>query len=322
MSLTLKQSQAIRDIAEVLYDFLPASGAKQWSGHVTFETVAQRAGVEDCWSGLGNKTRKIVTLLENVFKHRPQRFERLMIEIVRAGIDKRASRDPVTSREIELLNGYLLTLGVKFPELHDPAFLSSLDLGDVGRATIKLDEERDAAAARDDARAAHRSLLDELRRQFEELSIAVNRQAVGLALEGVLTRLFEGCGLAPREPFRVVGEQIDGSFELDHEVYLVEAKWHKEALSQDVLLVFDGKIRGKSQYTRGVFIALNGVTRDAADAISRGKELRLFVVDGVDLMAVFMGQLALHELLRRRFRLLTEEGKVWIPLSALLARST
>jgi hypothetical protein len=33
---------------------------------------------------------------------------------------------------------------------------------------------------------------------------------------------------SPREASRVVGEQIDGSFELDHEVGLLEAKWHQE----------------------------------------------------------------------------------------------
>jgi hypothetical protein len=51
-------------------------------------------------------------------------------------------------------------------------------------------------------------------------------QARGLRFEGFLNELFAGFGLAPRGAFRLVGEQIDGSFRLHGQTYLVEAKWH------------------------------------------------------------------------------------------------
>jgi len=38
--------------------------------------------------------------------------------------------------------------------------------------------------------------------------------------------MFQSFGLAPRVDFRLVGEQIDGSFKLNGQTYLVEAKWH------------------------------------------------------------------------------------------------
>jgi hypothetical protein len=63
--------------------------------------------------------------------------------------------------------------------------------------------------------------------------------------------------LAPRQPFRVIGEQIDGSFELDRQSYLLEPKWEKKALPEADLLVFRGKIEGKSAFTLGLFVALN-----------------------------------------------------------------
>jgi hypothetical protein len=47
-----------------------------------------------------------------------------------------------------------------------------------------------------------------------------------LHFEGFLNELFAGFGLAPRGAFRLVGEQIDGSFRLHGQTYLVEAKWH------------------------------------------------------------------------------------------------
>ena len=71
--------------------------------------------------------------------------------------------------------------------------------------------------------------MEELKREFLALHESGDRQAAGLQLEKVLSRLFALHGLSHREPFRVVGEQIDGSFELDHEVYLLEAKWHRQS---------------------------------------------------------------------------------------------
>ena len=75
-------------------------------------------------------------------------------------------------------------------------------------------------------------------------------------MEGLLNKLFMLHELNPRPAFRVTGEQIDGSFVLEGEVYLVEAKWEKSALPEREMLVFRGKIEGKSTFTRGVFIAV------------------------------------------------------------------
>ncbi len=49
--------------------------------------------------------------------------------------------------------------------------------------------------------------------------------ARGYAFEAFLKRLFDAFGLAAQEPFRLRGEQIDGSFQLANEIYLLEAKW-------------------------------------------------------------------------------------------------
>jgi len=49
MTLPLKQSRAIAEMAELLYDFLPGSGSAIWTGHVSFKTVAEEVGVGDFW---------------------------------------------------------------------------------------------------------------------------------------------------------------------------------------------------------------------------------------------------------------------------------
>jgi hypothetical protein len=152
--------------------------------------------------------------------------------------------------------------------------------------------------------------LSDLRQQFDKLKALTDRQAAGREFEKLLDRLFTLAGLAPRGSFRVVGEQIDGSFLLDHETYLVEAKWEKDALDNKELYAFKVKIEGKSPYTRGTFIAVNGITKDAEAALLKGKEQLFFVVVGVEIQRVLDGEANLVELLRRRRELLAEEGAV------------
>ncbi len=126
MSLTLKQSQAIRQAAKLLYSFLPGSGSRQWRGHISFETVARDTGVGDFWLG-GSKEPAIATLFERTLDQRPQLFEPLMVAIVRHGLTYREKQgQPIQREEIETLNGLLIEVGFKFPELWAPDFLKSL----------------------------------------------------------------------------------------------------------------------------------------------------------------------------------------------------
>jgi hypothetical protein len=167
----------------------------------------------------------------------------------------------------------------------------------------------------------HSQVLRELRDEFLHLAGWIDRNAAGLSLEKLLNRLFELFGLKPRHPFRVIGEQIDGSFQIDAETYLLESKWEKHPLAEADLLVFREKIMGKSTFTRGVLIALNGVSGPARDAITRGKAPCFFVMDGHDLLMVLSEEISLLDFLRMRMRLLAEEGSVCVSFSQLTARS-
>jgi restriction endonuclease Mrr len=113
------------------------------------------------------------------------------------------------------------------------------------------------------------------------------------------------------------GWWIDGSFELDHEIYLLEAKWHQDPCPEADLLVFRGKIEGKSKYTRGVFVSINGISKEAAVTITRGKQPIFFVIDGYDLTMLLEDNMELTSFLRLRQRLLAEEGRVIVPFSEL-----
>jgi hypothetical protein len=319
MSLTLKETRAISGLVEVVYDFLPGSGHSAWRGHVNFGTVAAKVGLDNYWQG-GSKKPAINALFSRTLEYRRSSFEGLVLEIVRCGIAYREKQGkPITTEEIDALNGHIYEIGFKFPELWDKSFRDSLK-----RSTDEIAQQHVRQA---DARQKELSLraklsqeLVQLKDHLFQLSKEMNRDKAGIALEGLLNRLFMLFELNPRPAFRIVGEQIDGSFILDGEVYLVESKWEKYALPEADLLVFRGKIEGKSTFTRGVFIALNDVTEQAVDAITRGKSPSFFVMNGYDLLMVLSEAISLKDFLRKRVRLLAEEGRVCIPFSELTLR--
>jgi hypothetical protein len=318
MALSLKETRAVSGLVDVLYDFLPGSGHAAWKGHVNFATVAAKVGLANFWPG-GSKGPALSALLCETLEHRRGSFQPLVLEIVRSGITYREKQGkPITVAEIDALNGHILEIGFKFPELWDKTFRDSL-----GQTTAERAQQNVRKAESEQNQSSLRAKQSEELRQLKELFLALSaetdRQKAGLALEGLLNRLFMTYDLNPRPAFRVIGEQIDGSFVLDGQIYLVEAKWEKEALAEAPLLVFRGKIEGKSTFTRGVFIALNDVTTDARHAITQGKSPSFFVMNGYDLLMILTEAVSLTDFLRKRIRLLAEEGRVCVPFAEVAA---
>lgn len=315
--LSLKESKAAADLGQFLYDFLPGSGYSQWKGHVSFRTVAEKAGVGDFWQA-GSKLPMLTSLLQRTLEHRRHLFEPLILEIVRAGIIYLGKEGrPLKPEDIDTLNGLILQVGFKFPDLWDPDFKNSLRLDGVQRAQDLVAQAIKEKRVKESAQLKRSQQALELRDYYFELCGERDRKKAGLAFEKVLNNLFALHGLTPRDPFRVLGEQIDGSFELDHETYLIEAKWEKEPIPEGDLLTFRGKIEGKSAYTRGLFISISGISSEAKTAIVRGKQPTFFVIDGYDLTMVLSESIELTEFLRQRRRILAEEGLVVVPYPEL-----
>jgi hypothetical protein len=136
-------------LAECLSDFLPGSGAQAWKGHVTFGTVATRVGVGEFWSGVGSKSPRIAQLLEGTLHHRRERFEPLILGIVREGLlYRRRNGRPIAPGEIEKINGLILEIGFRFPDLWDEGFQAALSTDDVSRARSNVPEVHREAEAR------------------------------------------------------------------------------------------------------------------------------------------------------------------------------
>lgn len=135
-------------------------------------------------------------------------------------------------------------------------------------------------------------------------------QARGYAFERFLKALFDAYGLEGRDPFRLRGEQIDGSFELGHETYLVEAKWQNTFVGVGELHAFNGKVEEKAAWARGLFISYCGFSEDGLHAFGRGK--RLICMDGLDLSETLVGGLSLTDVLRRKVRRAAETGQPFV----------
>ncbi|MER2268180.1 restriction endonuclease [Methylobacterium oxalidis] len=142
-------------------------------------------------------------------------------------------------------------------------------------------------------------------------------QERGYAFEAFLRRTFDAAGLAAREPFRNLGEQIDGSFLLGHETYLLEAKWTASPTGVGDLHGFHGKLEQKASWARGLFVSYNGFSEQGLAAFGSGK--RLICMDGRDLYDALVRVIPLAAVLERKVRRAAETGRAFIPVRELFA---
>jgi len=156
---------------------------------------------------------------------------------------------------------------------------------------------------------------------FKERLIEISKlepQPKGFAFEKFLNDLFDVHKLAPRGSFRITGEQIDGSFELNSDVYLLEAKWQAKQTSQDDLLIFRGKVESKSTWTRGLFISDSGFTEDGLTAFSKGKATNIIGMTGQDLFFVLSGEISLQDTISMKARRAAETGEFYVSVYELI----
>lgn len=128
----------------------------------------------------------------------------------------------------------------------------------------------------------------------------------GNAFETWLKEAFDCFGLEAREPFRHRGEQIDGSFVLQGETYLVEAKWQSAQTPAADLHAVHGKLEQKAAWARCLFVSNSGFTPDRLAAFGRAK--RVICMDGLDLFDALDRGIQLNHVLERKVRRAAESG--------------
>jgi hypothetical protein len=150
---------------------------------------------------------------------------------------------------------------------------------------------------------------------------SLSPQERGLRFEGFLSDVFAAFDLAPRGSFRIVGEQIDGSFRLHSEIYLVEAKWHGPQIGFADLMAFSGKVAGKAAWARGLFVSTSGFTHEGLQAFNRGRQTNLICIDGLDLYEVLSRRVSLVAVLEEKARRAAETNSAYIPVRDLSFRA-
>lgn len=156
--------------------------------------------------------------------------------------------------------------------------------------------------------------LDTLKAQLMDLS-KLSPQPRGYAFEAFLRDIFAAYNLQPREPFRNRGEQIDGSFLLGGDTYLLEAKWENQPTGQAELLVFEGKLGSKAAWARGLFVSYNGFTQEGLEAFGRGK--RTICMNGHDMFDMLDRRIPFDHVIDHKARRAVETGWPFVPLREL-----
>lgn len=141
-------------------------------------------------------------------------------------------------------------------------------------------------------------------RRLEERFLALHEMsdephARGYHFEALLTELFNAWGMDARAGFRVVGEQIDGSFQHGGDIYLLEAKWHRAKTDANALRAFQGKVDERLEGTRGLFVSFSGYTDVGLQAFTARK---IILADGMDIYDALARRLSIPEVITAKIR--------------------
>jgi Restriction endonuclease len=302
MPSSLKETQAISEMADVLYRFLPGKPHPYAAADISFPGVANKLGLSKFWIG-GSKKPAIIQLLQATLDFRRNQFCNLIVEIIRMGIAYLSNKgEPVTREEIVNLNQLLKQVNFKIPELWEASFLDSLPSSQpVVKTETKVNDQE---------------AIEKLKHDLIGL-LPLKPQERGFAFEKFLNALFAAYNLDPRGSFRITGEQIDGSFQIGTDVYLVEAKWHDKQIDQGELLIFHGKVEGKSKWSRGLFVSYSGFTPDGLTAYSKGRPTNIIGMDSQDLFHILNGEMSLVEAINRKARRAAETGEFFVSVYSL-----
>lgn len=207
----------------------------------------------------------------------------------------------------------------------DPYYFDDLKKLDRGEAAKQIDtlkraverrnanvQNRRANAASTQKRRNSAADLSTLKRAFDKMfGTGMTPQERGRLFEIFLKELFGRQSIKMGDPFRLTGEQVDGSFKFEGENYIVEAKWQDPSTSTQQLYAFAHKVDGKL-YGRGLFISANGFSNESIKAIVHGKHIQTILMDGEDVQYVLEDRISLEALLDYKIRAAQTRGEVYV----------
>lgn len=151
----------------------------------------------------------------------------------------------------------------------------------------------------------------EISKKLDAIEKIDDAQKRGYEFERFLNYYFSLEGLKPREPFKISGQQVDGSIQLNNQTYLIEAKWKKSKTGMNDVLLFQKKVEDRSGITRGIFISLSGYSSEAIKPKSIGNA-KIVLVEVEEIRYILEKKVSLKKLFEYKVRLLSEEGKQYV----------
>ena len=304
-SLSIQETQAVTQLSKVVYSFLPGKAHPYSRVKVDFGLIAIEVGLGHLWPG-GSKLPALQTLFEETLRTHRIKFPRLLLRIVQEGLKYRSRKgDPITQEEINYINYQTARLGIHIPEIMDPRFISSLP------------RRKTATAEVDKKPVLRKDIMLGLKNRFLQIG-QLKPQDRGYAFEKFLHDIFDLYNFNPRPSFRIIGEQIDGSIEFEHQYYLIEAKWQANSINEADILILDGRVSGHSGIGRGIFITCGSFSIDGIAAYQRLRPSSIFGIDGQDLYYILEKSLPLNEIIRRKIRRLVETGDFHYPVAKFI----
>lgn len=175
-------------------------------------------------------------------------------------------------------------------------------------------QHRRSAAARNQS---HTQALAALKARFLKLREGnMEAQARGRAFERFLHDLFALFDLEPRLGYKLGSEQIDGSFRLATDDYILEAKWTQGLSTRPDADLFAAKVQTKGKNALGLFVSFTGFTEDF---LERFRERTPFVtIDGSDLYLILDDRVRLDDALLAKKRWANDTGSCHRPLAHIL----
>jgi hypothetical protein len=149
--------------------------------------------------------------------------------------------------------------------------------------------------------------------QFAGLTNSEDKKKRGLLLESLLRRIFSLYEIQTQKSFRrnEGGEQIDGAFKLESWYYLVECKWTQKLTDIRQLDSLYGKISRSGKQTLGLFLSVNGWSKNVCPLLKQNHDKSIILMDGYDLRSVLVehNNLDLKDLLLKKLEYLNFEGE-------------
>ncbi|OYD90344.1 hypothetical protein CDG76_32010 [Nostoc sp. 'Peltigera membranacea cyanobiont' 210A] len=168
-------------------------------------------------------------------------------------------------------------------------------------------------------------LLSKLLSEFDKFAGLTNtedKKKRGFLLEDLLERIFSLYEIPTQKSFKrnEGGEQIDGAFKLESWYYLVECKWTQSLTDIRQLDSLYGKISRSGKQTLGLFLSINGWSKNVCPLLKQNYDKSIILMDGYDLRCVLVehNNLDLKDLLLKKLECLNFEGEPFYSAAQLL----